>query len=119
MERYDYRENIKNDLIDFITENYEPSEYNSYDEFYDLIYDDVFCSDSVTGNASGSYFCNTWKAEEAICHNFDLLEEAYNAFDETYFFQNGAESCDVMIRCYLLPYIFEEVINELLKEREQ
>nr|DAS02380.1 MAG TPA: hypothetical protein [Bacteriophage sp.] len=120
MERYDYRENIKNDLIDFITENYKPSEYNNYDEAYDLIYDDVFRSDSVTGNASGSYFCNTWKAEESICHNLDLLGEAFEAFceDGADVLKNGAESCDVTIRCYLLSQALQEVLDEMFQERE-
>lgn len=118
MERYDYFEEIKSDLETFIKENYDLNDFEDIDEAYEKIYDDAFISDSVTGNASGSYFCNTWKAEEAICHNFDLLEEAYDGNDGAYFFQNGAESCDVIIRCYLLNQVLQEVLDEMFQERE-
>lgn len=118
MERYDYLEVMENDLRTFIEGNYDLNDFEDIEEAYEKIYDEAWVSDSVTGNASGSYFCNTWKAEEALCHNFDLLEEAYDGNDGAYFFQNGAESCDVMIRCYLLNRVLTELLNEIMGERE-
>ena len=120
MERYDYYETIKSDLETFIEENYNLNDFEDIDEAYEKIYDDAFISDSVTGNASGSYFCNTWKAEEAICHNLDLLGEAFEAFceDGADVLKNGAESCDVTIRCHLLSQVLTELLDEMTEEKE-
>lgn len=119
MERYDYYEVIEDDLKTFIEENYDLNDFEDTDEAYQEIYDNAFVSDSVTGNASGSYFCNTWKAEETLCHNLDLLGEALQEFgDDANFLQRGAEACDVTIRCYLLGQVLSEVLDELMEERE-
>lgn len=121
MERYDYEESVRKDIEDYIKDNYETEELKEKledSDFVDELYDDMFVSDSVTGNGSGSYFFNTWKAEEALCHNFDLLKEAFKEFgcDNDYFFNKGAEACDVTIRCYLLGQLFNEVIMKLKDE---
>lgn len=50
--------------------------------------------------------------------DFEDMEEAYDGNDGSYFFQNGAESCDVMIRCHLLSQALQEVLDEILQERE-
>lgn len=104
MEKYNYYEEVKSDLKTFIKDNYDLNDFEDIEETYEKIYDGAWVSDSVTGNASGSYFCNTWKAEEALCHNLDLLSEAFEAFceDDADVLKTGAESCDVTIRCYLL-----------------
>lgn len=119
MERYDYLETIKDDLKTFIEDNYDLNDFEDIEEAYEKIYDEAWVSDSVTGNASGSYFCNTWKAEESICHNLNLLGEALQEFgDDASLLQRGAEACDVTIRCYLLGQVLNEVLDELMEERE-
>lgn len=120
MERYDYYEVIKDDLKTFIEDNYNLNDFEDSEEAYEEIYEKAWVSDSVTGNASGSYFCNSWHAEEAICHNLDLLGEAFEAFceDGADVLKNGAEFCDVTIRCYLLSQVLSEVLDELMEERE-
>ena len=114
MKRYNYLEVIKDDLKTFIKDNYDLNDFKDIEETYEKIYDDAWVSDSVTGNASGSYFCNTWKAEEAFCHNLDLLSKTFEAFceDDADVLKNGAESCDITIRCYLLS---QALINGGLK----
>ena len=115
--RYDYYENVKEDVKDYIKENYD----NLEDIDKDNLYDDLFISDSVTGNASGSYYCNAWKAEEAICHNMDLLVEALECFGYEEGFnamEKGAEWCDVTIRCYVLGQVIDDAIEELENELE-
>ena len=113
---YNYRENIKNDIIDYIT--YEIGEATTAD--FDSLYDQLWVSDSVTGNASGSYTFNTWDEEENLCHSLDLLEEACEEFgcigDAL---ENGAEYCDVTIRCYLLGEVLQEVLEEMENAREE
>lgn len=117
MERYDYYEMVKEDIRNYIKENYEVEEIKDLE--FDDLYDDLFIEDSVTGNASGSYYCNTWKAEEALCHNMELLREALNEFccDGSYL-EKGAEACDVTIRCYVLGQVLEDVIYDLQQELE-
>ena len=80
----------------------------------------LFISDSVTGNASGSYFCNSWKAEECLCHNIELLAEALHEFgSDISYLENGAEACDVTIRCYLLGQALNETLDELEETIEE
>lgn len=111
--KYDYLENMKEDIKDYIKENYKGVEEIDHEE----LYEELWIADCVTGNDSGSYYCNTWKAEEALCHNWDLLEDALREFGEQIDLENhGAEYYDVTIRCYLLSQAIEEAIEELKKE---
>ena len=107
--KYNYYEAVKNDALEYIKEN------NLQDKSQDELYDELFMSDSVTGNASGSYYCNTYKAEEALAHNLDLLKEALNEFggDFNNALERGAEYCDVTIRCYLLGQVLADVLEEV------
>ena len=114
--KYNYLENIKADVLEYIKENYEKEDFANLD--YNELYDEMFIADSVTGNASGSYTCNTWEAEENICHNHDLLKEAQECFGylPTEYISKGAEWADVTIRCYLLGQVLQEVLDELRGE---
>lgn len=105
---YYYHSVMSADVIEYLRENYTAEELhdnlNDRDEFESSLYDDLFVCDSVTGNASGSYFFNTFEAEEAICHNWELLNAALEEFccTDCNPIEKGAEWCDVTIRCYLL-----------------
>lgn len=82
------------------------------------IADELFNSDAITGNASGSYFCNRWMAREAVLENMELLREAYEHFGDTDcigedFLQERWEAMDVTIRCYLLFPVMDEVMEEI------
>lgn len=121
MLQYNYREAVKNDIIDYINDNDVKVTTSNRDEVYEQLYDEMFISDSVTGNASGSYTFNTWKAEENLCHNLDLLGEALSEFGckPDYMAKEGAEACDVTIRCYLLSEMLDEVLDELETEDDE
>lgn len=111
---YNYLENIKSDILDYVKEEKEYLKGKDLEE----LYEDMFISDSITGNASGSYYCNAWKAEEALVHNWDLLVEALEMFGYEEGFnamEKGAEWCDVTIRCYLLGQALEEVKEEVME----
>ena len=118
--KYDYFEAVKTDVLDNL---YETIEYidmdkiSNLDDLKEALNDAMFIDDAVTGNASGSYFCNTWKAEECLCHNMDLIEEVANAFGDeptiTAGWEHGAEWWDVSIRCYYLSQAIDEVVNDL------
>ena len=117
--KYDYFMAIKNDVLTYLDENYTTEELKELiqdkDEFYNRLHDTLWIEDSVTGNASGSYTFSTWKAEENICHNLDLLKDALEEFggDCGDALVRGAEFCDVTIRCYLLGSVLYVVLNEL------
>ena len=76
------------------------------------LYDEMFRMDSITGNASGSYTFSRWRAEENLCHNLDLLEDAQMFFDIRPGLSDP-ESCDVTIRVYLLIDCLYEVLDEI------
>jgi hypothetical protein len=120
MEKYDYLSAVKEDVREYISDNDIVVNEDNREEVEQTLYDDCFICDSVTGNASGSYTFNTWKAEEYLCHNLDLLGEALEAFgcEPNYITEKGAEACDVTIRCYLLGQAISEVLNEMLEEDE-
>ena len=109
--KYNYRENVKNDIINHIKENYN----GLYEVNENGLYDDLWIDDAVTGNASGSYYCNAYKAEEALAHNMDLLKEACEEFCSVPDLASP-EECDVTIRCYLLSDCMHEALEELKKE---
>ena len=121
MERYDYLQAVKDDVKQYIDDNDITITADNREDIEQQLNDDLFCNDSVTGNASGSYYCNAWKAEEALCHNLDLLGEAADEFGDdsiTNVLKQGPEACDVTIRCYLLSQAISAVLDELEDEAE-
>lgn len=121
---YNYHEQVKSDVMEYITDNYTTEEIKEHlenrNEWEQELNDDMWTADSVTGNGSGSYTFNTYQAEENLCHNMDLLEEALSEFGcDISYLQKGAEACDVTIRCYLLNVSIYEVLNELEEDMEE
>ena len=118
--KYDYLESVKQDVTNYLIENSDyikeriaKGEISDFDELSEYLNEELFCDDSVTGNASGSYTCDAWEAEENICHNLNLLGEALTEFGNgaDYLLKNGAEAADVTIRCYLLGQAINEVLD--------
>jgi hypothetical protein len=118
MEKYNYLESVIADVKTYIEEHDITVTEDNKDELRESLYDDLFISDSVTGNASGSYTFNTWQAEENLCHNLDLLKEALEEFGDDCNILDSAESCDVTIRCYLLGQAISSVLDELAEESD-
>ena len=122
--KYDYYEAVLADVLSSIREDYTLEEIKKNledrERFEERLNDDLWIDDAVTGNASGSYYCNAWKAEEALAHNLDLLAEALHEFgcDLDYLLKEGAEAADVTIRCYLLGGSISEALDELEEEVE-
>lgn len=115
MERYDYLEAIKEDVLNYINENNIVVTSENRDEVEQDLNDTLFTCDSVTGNASGSYTFNTWTAEEY----WELLAEALTGFGcDMSYLEKGAEACDVTIRCYMLGQAISEALDEIETEEE-
>lgn len=110
---YDYREAIREDVREWIKDNYEYIEDSVDDttdtkEVYEFLYDTLWTDDDVTGNGSGSYTFSRTQAKKYVRDNLALAIEACNEFG--YDMHHLAEKIDgeeweyldVTIRCYLL-----------------
>lgn len=119
MKTYDYLENVKEDVRNYIEENEIVVTSSNREEVEQELNDTLFVNDSVTGNASGSYTFSAWQAEENLCHNFELLTEALTELGcDLSYLEKGAEACDVTIRCYLLGQAISGVLAEIENENE-
>lgn len=121
---YDYYFEVKNDIrealnngdYDYITSQYiddETGDFNGdYEGLYEELYNAMWVDDSITGNASGSYTFSTVKAMENLTYNLDLLQEAIEEFGGNMdVLKDGAEACDVTIRCYVLSECLSDVLT--------
>jgi hypothetical protein len=118
---YDYYEVVKEDIREYIEDNIDFEEYESLEELEEYLNDVLWVTDSVTGNASGSYTISTYKAMQNLIDNLDLLGEAFECFccdvsDVSKTLGQGAEVCDVTIRCYLLNECVQSVLEEMGEE---
>lgn len=120
---YDYYEEVQNAVEEAATNEYtlkmlEPMDLEEYEE---KLNDILWIDDSVTGNASGSYFFNRYEAEEALSNNGDLMVEALKEFgyNDIDILEKGAEWVDVTIRCYILSSCIAEYIDENRQELEE
>lgn len=117
---YNYMKAMTEDIKEYIKNEVTLSDYSDREELEEYLHDTLWTEDSVTGNASGSYTFNTYKAEEYICHNLDLLAEAIKEFGCTEnVLEKGAEWCDVTIRCYLLGQAIAEVLDDMEEDLEE
>lgn len=114
MGRYDYHKNVCCDIRTYIQNNEIEITPENVDEWREVLNDTLWIDDGVTGNGSGSYTCDTWIAEEYLCHNWELLREAMQEFEITKL--GRADAADVTIRCYLLAGCINEVLDEILDE---
>lgn len=117
----DYREEMAQDIRDYINENIDLEEYTRED-LEEKLNDDLWIEDSVTGNASGSYTFNSYEAREKVLENPDLVKEMINEFcidAQTVgekFLNEEWEWFDVSIRCYLLGECIGTVLDDLEDE---
>ena len=118
MEKYDYLQAVMDDVRNFIEAGELVITSSNIEEMREYLNEECWEDDSVTGNMSGSYVFNRAEAEENLCHNMFLLEEACDEFGEDIgeAVRRGAEYCDVTIRCYLLGNAIAEAIDELETE---
>lgn len=102
---YNYYEEVLQAVEDATKDYYTPEvlEPVDLDDFAEKLNEALWADDSVTGNASGSYFCNAYRAEEALAGNWALAAAALEEFGyNENAFAKGAEWVDCVVRCYLL-----------------
>ena len=123
MDLEDYKKEICSDIRDWLDNNDawptadKEKEEDLYDKQTEDIYDHLQLSDSVTGNASGSYTFNTWKAAENISQLiwddefWDRMKD-FGFEPSVELFSKGPEYIDVSIRCVLLSECLSTVLSE-------
>lgn len=94
-----------NEVIKDACEAIDDGVYDYVNDADDLT-DEMWCDDSITGNGSGSYTFNTWKAQQNVS---DVIwdEEFLNELDDMCvdlgsLMKDGAEAVDVTARCVAL-----------------
>lgn len=120
MDNYNYLQAVTDDVREYIENEIDLAEWReNRDGLEEHLNEVLWVCDSVTGNASGSYTFSTYRAEEYLAHNWDVLAEALEMFCcECNPIEKGAEWCDVTIRCYLLGQAIAEALDELEEELE-
>ena len=119
---YDYLESMKEDVLTAIKDQYTLADYENRDEFEQVLNDELWIDDGVTGNVSGSYTFNSSRAQDYVTDNEELLKEALTEFcvdAETiadHFLNGDWEYFDVTIRCYLLGQAIAAALDELEEE---
>lgn len=117
-----YFNEMYDDVLEYIEENIELADYTEdgeldRDTLEEKLNDDCFVADSVTGNASGSYYFNRYKAAEKVRNETDLLIEALECFgDEAESYKRAIldpEYADVTIRCYYLAEVVARVLDDI------
>lgn len=112
-EEYDYKAALYGDLCAYAAEHAEELAMMAREwDFGSVLEEMAFNADTVTGNASGSYFFSSWKAEEALCHNLSLVAEACEELGETPDLERP-EEMDVTVRCYMLGEMAEMVAKDI------
>lgn len=122
---YNYLEAMVEDIRNYLTEcnDWDVDDLLHFrSDVEEKLHDDLWTEDSVTGNASGSYFCNSYKSMECVLDNVDLLNEMCKEFGieaETIgqkFIDEEWEWMDVSIRCYLLGQAISQALDEIEKD---
>ena len=113
----EYKKQVIDDLKEWVAEgNAEGIE--NIDELREVL-SDPSMTDSITGNASGSYYCNAYKAQENIDRTHLLWDEQFIdaladfGCEVSDLLRRGAEVVDVYARCIALESLSYEELQEI------
>lgn len=118
MERYNYYDAVKDDVIKAIREDteLEPREDEDRDNYRERLEDALWASE-VTGNGDYAYYYSDEEdAIATVMWNLELCKEAYLEFgieDDAVDFMSNVREADVTIRCYVLSSAIDAAIDEL------
>ena len=117
MEKYDYYDAVKEDILKAIEEDDELTPHKDEDASdYEERLTDALLDSEVTGNESYAYYYSDEEdAIAAVMGNLDLCKDAYQEFgvdEDAVTFMSNIRSADVTIRCYILPSVIHDIIEE-------
>ena len=121
-----YFEQVKADVLNYLLDEVEATadayivegrEQRDADELIEALDDVLWIDDSVTGNGSGSYYCNSSMARESILANIETVVDACKEWDCLDKFADKIatkdwEWLDVAARCYVLYGAVSEAVEE-------
>ena len=119
---YNYKEQIRADVREWIEDNKEQIEVLDRHDAYEIIYDSCWVDDSVTGNASGSYTFSRSEARQNFYEDTDSEEYLEQMVDDGFanpmevgkkIISGDYEWLDVSIRCWLLCDAVTDVLDEM------
>ena len=124
MKWVDYIETVRNDTKEWFIDNGYLDNFKNddwdYNDFSDLMDEIEMC---VTGNDNGSYFCNSWKAQEAVKDiifddDFCKAAKAHDTWDyfQKYLEKQDSESADVIVRLTAFYENWSEIQDWLEEE---
>lgn len=118
---YDYLEAMKQDIINYIRDEVNASDFTDKEELEERLYDDLWIDSTITGNG-GDHYTDNETSKEYINGNENLLKEALIEFcidkekivDK--FFAGDYAYFDSTIRCYMLSQAISEALNDIGNE---
>ena len=123
---YSYIASVEADVWNWMEENVDEWKDINLGALHCFLSDRLFCEDSVTGNASGSYTFSRYIARCNVMgdeNSDDIISEMVDdgildtqTLGEWYASQNW-EAIDVVIRCHLLDESISHVVSEIADER--
>lgn len=120
MEKYNYMKAVTKDAKEAILKNLENWKFTDRFDLESMANLKLWADDNVTGNRSGHYCHSIKQAEEYLCHNGDLLNEALIGFglddDAGNIFKRNVLACDRTIRLHLLEFAISDAVDEIEKE---
>ena len=123
-----YLEMVKADVKAWLSDNEYQIDLEEYagdiEAFTEMVNEECWLDDSVTGNASGSYTFNSFEAMEIVTSHMPAVMTALTEFGYeasqicNYFVNEEWETIDVITRCYYLYEAINEVVEEENIEEE-
>ena len=121
----DYRTEVREAIEQYLEDNEQfinMADFDSAEDFETWLYDELFVSDEVTGNASGSFTFNSYEAKEKVFADMQTVTDALKEFccgqsEEVAdaFLNERWEFLDVTARCYVLG----ECIADYVRDNEE
>lgn len=111
---YNYKEEMIDELESMLKDSDIEFDGKNRGEAFEELQDLAFDRD-LTGNRTGSYWCNELKSERALLGNFDLLQEAIDDFGTQVIDSSDlltGEHLDILVREHLLPQVIDDVLDK-------
>lgn len=115
--KYNYPLNIKYDIKEWISHNhFDISNYDSIEEAYEILRDELWAEDCITGNG-GKWYASIKECEIYLCGNWALIFEAINDFCVDMndalkrYGKNLPQFLDCLVRLNLLDEAIMNVLN--------
>ena len=122
MKHYNYRENIKKDIMQYIKDNINIEDFDDVEDFKIYLAKILLIPNEITGEINNSYTNDSVLSEIFLVGNLSLLSKSLEYFHNTNninitnILNRGAEYCDMIVRKYILETSIDEILNQIVEE---